>query len=96
MLCQRFCQRIKKLPEKLTSQGGKGRGNLSGSDWTQSRMRAWADDSRCVGLESPGSESKRGEASVLRGAAARVEVSETVVSPLVSTRSRVPSVYDGD
>ena len=33
--------------------------------------------------------------SVLRGADARVEVSETVVSPLVSIRSRVPCVYDG-
>jgi len=48
------------------------------------------------GSKTPGSDSKRGEASVLRGAAARVEVSETVVSPLVPTRSRVPCVYDGD
>jgi hypothetical protein len=33
---ERNCdQRNKKLPEKHTSQGGKGRRHLSGSDWTQ-------------------------------------------------------------
>lgn len=38
------------LPEKLTSQGGKGRWNFSGSDWTQ--RVACRRLPRCVGLSN--------------------------------------------
>jgi hypothetical protein len=45
----------KKLPEKHTSQGGKGRCYLSGSDWTQLRLRAGGCQagSRMGGAQSP-------------------------------------------
>jgi hypothetical protein len=45
----------KKLPEKHTSQGGKGRCYLSGSDWTQLRLRAGGckAGSRMGGAQSP-------------------------------------------